>query len=105
MTARVRPNIQPRGYTLGEVAEYLGHARNWLTVTRLAELQKHGFPAVDPLLERVDKIALDLWWSARSGILPALDDTAGTAPASAKPNSWREAMGHGDQNSPRNRHS
>jgi hypothetical protein len=101
---RQRPASEPRGYTLDEVANYLGHARNWLTAERLAELRKSGFPPIDPLLERVDKRALDAWWDARSGILPPLDGDRPNDPASSRPNPWRGALRDGDQNSPRHRH-
>lgn len=89
--ARRRPNLIPRGLTLGETAEYLGHARNWLTPERYETMvKKHGFPKLDEITGRIDLKALDLWLDARSAI-----DREEPARPRFRRNSWREALNGG----------
>jgi hypothetical protein len=65
---RRRPFLVPRGLTIFEAAEYIGHSRTWLNPTRLEDLYRQGFPILDPLTGRIDRYALDAWLDRRSGI-------------------------------------
>ena len=61
--------------TLKELSKKLvGNAR-WLTSTRRKELEAHGFPQKDPLMNAWDWDAVKAWCDARSGIgLASSDD-------------------------------
>jgi hypothetical protein len=52
---RRRPELEPRWLTIGEAAQYLGLSPSWLSPERLDRLQETGFPAIDPILERIDR--------------------------------------------------
>src|SRR5271169_424403 len=66
---RRRPELEPRWLTIGETAQYLGHSPSWLSPERLETLQETGFPTVDPILERVDREAIDSWSNRRNGLV------------------------------------
>ncbi len=77
---RLFDNTTPRGITAEEAAGYLGMAVSTFNV-KLPEFLKEGFPAVDVLLKRYDKEAIDTWLDARSHL---------TEPS---PGGWRERLG------------
>lgn len=66
-TRNNRPEIDPRGWTQEEVAAYLGWSINTFR-TRKSELERRGFPAIDPLLGRYDRKAIEAWFDNRSGL-------------------------------------
>lgn len=70
MTAR-RPrftdSVPARGLTRCETAHYLGLSEGRFSELRPA-LERDGFPAIDPLLARYDRVAVDAWLDIRSGI-------------------------------------
>jgi hypothetical protein len=72
--ARRRFTGEPRGLTRREAAEYLGHTESWLTKERLDDLQESGFPEIDPLTERFDRHAIDVWLDQRSRLV-AVDES------------------------------
>jgi hypothetical protein len=79
---RRRPELEPRWLTIGEAAQYLGLSPSWLSPERLDRLQETGFPAIDPILERIDREAIDNWSDRRNGLIP---ETASVVIASAGP--------------------
>jgi hypothetical protein len=79
---RRRPQLEPRWLTIGEAAQYLGHSPSWLSPERLKSLQETGFPRLDPILDRIDREAIDNWSDRRNGVIP---ETASVAIASAAP--------------------
>jgi hypothetical protein len=79
---RRRPQLEPRWLTIGEAAQYLGHSPSWLSPERLKSLQETGFPGIDPILERIDREAIDHWSNHRNGLIP---ETAAIPIASATP--------------------
>ena len=66
---RRRPELEPRWLTIGETAQYLGHSPSWLSPERLERLQESGFPPIDPILERIDREAIDNWSDCRNGLI------------------------------------
>src|SRR5215471_18466446 len=94
---RRRPELHPRWLTIGETAQYLGHAPSWLSPERLARLQETGFPTVDPILERIDREAIDSWSDRRNGLVPKTapeplaTNPASDATASEKDDPWVSA--------------
>jgi hypothetical protein len=79
---RRRPELEPRWLTIGEAAQYLGHSSSWLSPERLDRLQETGFPVIDPLLERIDREAIDNWSNRRNGMI---SETAPEPVVSAAP--------------------
>jgi hypothetical protein len=79
---RRRPELEPRWLTIGEAAQYLGHSPSWLSPERLQKLQERGFPTVDPILDRIDREAIDNWSDRRNGLVC---ETASGAVRSAAP--------------------
>ena len=79
---RRRPQLEPRWLTIGEAAQYLGHSPSWLSPERLKSLQETGFPAIDPVLERIDREAIDNWSDCRNGLIT---ETTSIPIASAAP--------------------
>lgn len=79
---RRRPELVPRLLTTGEAAQYLGHSPSWLSAERLAKLQETGFPAIDPIIDRIDREAIDRWIDRRNGVIaqPASEPVASAAP-------------------------
>jgi hypothetical protein len=66
---RRRPELEPRWLTIREAAQYLGHSPSWLSPERLQRLQETGFPTIDPILERIDREAIDNWSDRRNGVI------------------------------------
>jgi len=83
---RRRPQLEPRWLTIGEAAQYLGHSPSWLSPERLKSLQETGFPAIDPILERIDREAIDHWSNHRNGLISETPSVsiACTAPVRSK---------------------
>jgi len=79
---RRRPELEPRWLTIGEAAQYLGHSPSWLSPERLRSLHETGFPAIDPILQRIDREAIDNWSDRRNGLMPGTpsESVAPTAP-------------------------
>jgi hypothetical protein len=67
---RRRPELERRWLTIGEAAQYLGHSSTWLSPERLQRLQETGFPTIDPILERIDRDAIDRWSDRRNALVP-----------------------------------
>jgi len=57
----------PRGWTVGQVAHYLGLAERTFSAKRPA-LEASGFPRPDPITARWDGRAVERWLDARSGL-------------------------------------
>jgi hypothetical protein len=79
---RRRPELEPRWLTIGEAAQYLGHSASWLSPERLERLQETGFPAIDPILDRIDREAIDSWSDRRNGLIsePVSETAVSAAP-------------------------
>jgi hypothetical protein len=94
---RRRPELDPRWLTIGEAAQYLGHAPSWLSPERLARLQETGFPTIDPILQRIDRDAINKWSDRRNGLIPErppeplAPSSASVATASENDDPWVRA--------------
>jgi hypothetical protein len=67
-----KPLIEPRGWTVAQVAARLGVSASWFSEHR-EDLYINGFPRPDALTNRTDSRAVERWLDMRSG-LAANDD-------------------------------